>query len=32
MDHPGGARRIGLEELADTPFLLYQRSFVLNDR
>jgi DNA-binding transcriptional LysR family regulator len=23
---------IGLEELADTPFLLYQRSFVLNDR
>ena len=27
---PGGV--IGLEELADTPFLMYQRSFVLNDR
>ncbi len=32
-DHPlAGQAVIGLEELADTPFLLYQRSFVLNDR
>ena len=33
VDHPlAGRGEIGLEELADTPFLLYQRSFVLNDR
>lgn len=32
VDHPLAAKgEIGLEELADTPFLLYQRSFVLND-
>jgi DNA-binding transcriptional LysR family regulator len=32
-DHPLATKTvIGLEELADTPFLLYQRSFVLNDR
>lgn len=32
-DHPLASKTvIGLEELADTPFLLYQRSFVLNDR
>ena len=24
--------QVRLEELADTPFLMYQRSFVLNDR
>lgn len=33
VDHPLAAKTvIGLEELADTPFLLYQRSFVLKDR
>ena len=33
VDHPLATKTvIGLEELADTPFLLYQRSFVLNDR
>lgn len=33
MDHPlAGNAQVRLEELADTPFLLYQRSFVLNDR
>ncbi|MBM3113473.1 LysR family transcriptional regulator [Pseudomonas sp. P66] len=32
-DHPlAGAGRVSLAQLADTPFLLYQRSFVLNDR
>ncbi|MEE1867699.1 LysR family transcriptional regulator [Pseudomonas auratipiscis] len=32
-DHPlAGAGRISLAQLAETPFLLYQRSFVLNDR
>ena len=31
--HPlAGARSINLGQLADTPFLLYERSFVLNDR
>ena len=33
MDHPlADNAQIRLEELADTPFLMYQRSFVLNDR
>lgn len=33
VDHPLAERgEIGLQELAETPFLLYQRSFVLNDR
>eukprot|EP01133_Synstelium_polycarpum_P005773 gene5773-6684_t len=33
MDHPlADNAHIRLEELADTPFLMYQRSFVLNDR
>lgn len=33
MDHPlAHHTQIGLQELADTPFLMYQRSFVLNDR
>ena len=33
VDHPLAQHtEIGLEELADTPFLMYQRSFVLNDR
>ena len=27
-----GEDRVDLQQLADTPFLLYQRSFVLNDR
>lgn len=27
-----GAAQVELQQLADTPFLLYQRSFVLNDR
>lgn len=32
-DHPLAMNaKVRLEELADTPFLLYQRSFVLNDR
>lgn len=32
-DHPlAGNQQVQLGELADTPFLLYQRSFVLNDR
>lgn len=32
-DHPlAGAGQVSLGQLADTPFLLYQRSFVLNDR
>lgn len=32
-DHPlAGNQHVQLAELADTPFLLYQRSFVLNDR
>ncbi|KAF0862967.1 LysR family transcriptional regulator [Pseudomonas sp. LD120] len=32
-DHPLAQNaQVRLEELADTPFLLYQRSFVLNDR
>lgn len=32
-DHPlAGNTSVRLEELADTPFLLYQRSFVLNER
>lgn len=32
-DHPlAEGPGVRLEELADTPFLLYQRSFVLNDR
>lgn len=32
MDHPlADNAQIRLEELADTPFLMYQRSFVLND-
>ncbi|MFK0086828.1 LysR family transcriptional regulator [Pseudomonas sp. NPDC090755] len=32
-DHPlAGAGSVSLGQLADTPFLLYQRSFVLNDR
>ncbi|MGC5702476.1 LysR family transcriptional regulator [Pseudomonas sp. NFXW11] len=32
-DHPLAMNaQVRLEELADTPFLLYQRSFVLNDR
>lgn len=32
-DHPlAAARRVSLLDLASTPFLLYQRSFVLNDR
>ncbi|CAM3667753.1 LysR substrate-binding domain-containing protein [Pseudomonas wadenswilerensis] len=32
-DHPlAAAGRVSLAQLADTPFLLYQRSFVLNDR
>ena len=32
-DHPlAGKTSVRLEELADTPFLLYQRSFVLNER
>ena len=31
--HPlSGANRVSLKELADTPFLLYQQSFTLNDR
>ncbi|MFK8329647.1 LysR substrate-binding domain-containing protein [Pseudomonas sp. BJa5] len=31
--HPlAGAGQVSLGQLADTPFLLYQRSFVLNDR
>ncbi|MCW2268103.1 HTH-type transcriptional regulator GltC [compost metagenome] len=33
VDHPlANAGRVSLAQLADTPFLLYQRSFVLNDR
>lgn len=33
LDHPlAGNGSVHLAELADTPFLLYQRSFVLNDR
>lgn len=33
LDHPlAGNASVHLGELADTPFLLYQRSFVLNDR
>jgi DNA-binding transcriptional LysR family regulator len=33
MGHPlADNAQIRLEELADTPFLMYQRSFVLNDR
>ena len=33
MDHPlADNAQVRLEELADTPFLMYQRSFVLNDR
>lgn len=33
LDHPlAGNASVQLGELADTPFLLYQRSFVLNDR
>lgn len=33
MDHPLAQNaQVRLEELADTPFLMYQRSFVLNDR
>lgn len=33
LDHPlAGKGSVHLGELADTPFLLYQRSFVLNDR
>ncbi|MBD1598302.1 LysR family transcriptional regulator [Pseudomonas typographi] len=32
-DHPlAGNQQVNLGELANTPFLLYQRSFVLNDR
>ncbi|CAI8800648.1 MULTISPECIES: LysR family transcriptional regulator [Pseudomonas] len=32
-DHPlANAGQVSLAQLADTPFLLYQRSFVLNDR
>ncbi|MGF6590400.1 LysR substrate-binding domain-containing protein [Pseudomonas sp. 2835] len=32
-DHPlAAAGQVSLAQLADTPFLLYQRSFVLNDR
>jgi len=32
-DHPlAAAGQVSLGQLADTPFLLYQRSFVLNDR
>jgi DNA-binding transcriptional LysR family regulator len=32
-DHPlAGLAQVELRQLADTPFLLYQRSFVLNDR
>lgn len=32
-DHPlAGRDEVTLAELSDTPFLLYQRSFVLNDR
>ena len=32
-DHPlASNQQVHLAELADTPFLLYQRSFVLNDR
>ncbi|WP_275630417.1 LysR substrate-binding domain-containing protein [Pseudomonas sp. 273] len=32
-EHPlAGRERIALAELADTPFLLYQQSFTLNDR
>lgn len=32
-DHPlAGNTSVRLEELAETPFLLYQRSFVLNER
>ncbi|WP_327439693.1 LysR family transcriptional regulator [Pseudomonas donghuensis] len=32
-DHPmASAGQVSLAQLADTPFLLYQRSFVLNDR
>lgn len=32
-DHPlASAGHVDLAQLADTPFLLYQRSFVLNDR
>ena len=33
MDHPLAENaQVRLEELAETPFLMYQRSFVLNDR
>ncbi|CAK9891234.1 MULTISPECIES: LysR family transcriptional regulator [Pseudomonas] len=33
IDHPlATAGQVSLAQLADTPFLLYQRSFVLNDR
>ena len=33
IDHPLAENaQVRLEELADTPFLMYQRSFVLNDR
>ncbi|MDD2060633.1 LysR substrate-binding domain-containing protein [Pseudomonas sp. GD03860] len=33
VDHPlADAGQVSLAQLADTPFLLYQRSFVLNDR
>jgi DNA-binding transcriptional LysR family regulator len=33
VDHPlANAGRVSLAQLADTPFLLYQRSFELNDR
>ncbi|WP_338648739.1 LysR family transcriptional regulator [Pseudomonas sp. ML2-2023-3] len=33
VDHPlAEGPSVRLEQLADTPFLLYQRSFVLNDR